>query len=260
MKPLIGVTAGEVENKKWPWSPIIYGQSHTYIDAIIHAGGIPVIIPLTQDDSVTEAIYKKLDGILFSGGNDISPGLYGKQPLETDLDVSDFRDGVEAQLMRLALKDHKPILGICRGAQLLNALCGGTLYQDIAHDLPDAHNHESSTEAQNTTHIAHLLKIAEHSRLAEILGTTPVKTNAHHHQAVKRIGDNLQAVAWAEDGIIEAIEQPGDAFVIGVQSHPESLESAAEPRWQRLFSAFVEASAQTIHSKTESLYELDSVA
>jgi putative glutamine amidotransferase len=256
VKPLIGITAGEIQNKLKPWSPIVYGQTHHYVDSIISAGGIPIIIPLTRDLSVLDVIYAKLDGLLFSGGNDIDPANYGEKPRADNLDISKLRDKVDLHLVRRALKDQKPTLGICRGMQLINVACGGKLYQDIPKDLPNAQDHEASSHAGDVTHIAHSLKIAEHSKLAALVGTEPLQTNAHHHQAVKTVGDNLQAVAWAEDGIIEAIENPGDPFVFGIQSHPESL-TAMEQRWRKLFEALVEASQAQQQAPSLKAFELE---
>ena len=242
VKPLIGITAGEIKNFDKPWAPTIYGQGHSYTDAIVRAGGVPIIIPLSSDPSVAKEIYNRLDGILFAGGNDISPELYGAA-LAGGRDISSLRDGTELHLMQLALSDQQPVLGICRGMQLLNAIQGGTLYQDIATDLPGHQDHEQSDHTKDTAHIAHLLRIAEHSKLASILGPEPIHANSNHHQAIKQVAPVLQAVAWAEDDIIEAIEHTGDPFIFGIQSHPEALEATVEPRWRLLFSAFVEAAA-----------------
>lgn len=142
-----------------------------------------------------------------------------------------------------AIQDDKPMLCICRGMQLLNVVQAGTLHQDIPTAVPTASDHQDSTNNKSITHIAHHLRVAPDSLFASIMGITTVPANAHHHQAVKKLGNDLVACAWAEDGVIEAIEMPGKTFVIGVQSHPESLEAAAVPAWQKFFKAFIDAAS-----------------
>ncbi len=241
---MIGVIAGEIQNKHIPWYPIAYGQPHTYTDAIVSAGGLPVIIPLTTDEQAIKDIYTKLDGLMFAGGTDINPKLYGEKPRRGNMKISDMRDDVELLLLSLALKDQKPVLGICRGMQVINVACGGTLYQDIARDVPHGQGHRGANEVKDLGHIAHVLRIAPESKLAAMLSSATIKANANHHQAVKTLASKLRATAWSEDGMIEALELPGKAFVCGVQCHPEALEATIEPLWQKLFAAFV-AAAQT---------------
>jgi len=245
MQPLIGVTAGETINQLYPHAPAVQGQSHTYIDAVVRAGGAPIILPLTEDKKVLHRLYEQCQGILFSGGNDLDPASYGDQPVDKTVDFSTERDRQEIQLLKWALEDDKPVLAICRGMQLLNVAQGGTLYQDIPTELPDAENHNISSEKKRESRIVHMLRIKPESKLAEVLGATELGANAYHHQAVKKLGHHIVTTAWAEDDVIEAIEMPGRRFVIGVQSHPESLEASIEPRWRQLFRSFVKASAET---------------
>lgn len=240
-KPLIGITAGEIKNKDEPWAPVTHGQSRTYIEAIIHAGGVPVVLPLVDDETVVRSLYERVDAILFAGGNDIDPALFGEKPHPTVSDVSALRDKVEMWLMRWSLEEGRPILGVCRGMELLNIARGGNLHQDIATTLPEASDHNLSTAAKDIEHVAHVLRLEPASRLAHIVQTTSLGTNTHHHQAINKLGDKLRAVAWAEDGVVEAIEDPSHQFIIGVQSHPESMESKAVPEWQHFFTAFIEA-------------------
>ncbi|MDB5176638.1 MAG: peptidase [Candidatus Saccharibacteria bacterium] len=241
MRPLIGITAGEVYNMEHPWSPYVFGQSYTYVDAVIDAGGTPVILPITQTSEVIDQLFDSLDGILFAGGNDITPQLYG-QELSQTIDNSKIRDDFEIVLMQKALDVHKPMLCICRGMQLLNVVRGGTLYQDIPTELPGRENHSSSNEAKSIEHLAHTLAIEPTSHLAQILGTSEIKSNSHHHQAVNKIGNGLIVSARAEDGIIEGLEDMGDGYIIAVQSHPESLFQLAEPKWRLLFQSHIAAS------------------
>lgn len=240
-KPLIGVTAGEVYDRDHPWTPLAYAQSRTYTDSVIAAGGVPVILPITDDTSVMDEYYARVDGWLFAGGNDLEPILYGEETSEHVTDVSKIRDTLEVYLMKKALADRKPVLGICRGMQLMNILRGGTLYQHIPTDLPGKQNHRRSSEENNIEQFAHFLRIDANSRLAEILESETIPSNTHHHQAIKKLGDGFAATAWAEDDIIEAIEDSSVPLLLGVQSHPESM-LRVEPRWLKLFQALTAAS------------------
>lgn len=245
MKPLIGITAGEVYNRDFPWSPVTYGQSFTYVDAVIAAGGSPVILPLTENEDVLLDIFNRLDGIVLAGGNDLRPALYGAPQHETVKDASLKRDSVEMVLLKASLQARLPILAICRGMQLINVHFGGTLWQHIPDDLPDAQDHRLSSKEKDIEYLAHTLQVAPDSLLARIAGSDPLPTNTHHHQAIRTLGNGIVATAWAEDGVIEAIELPElEQFLVAVQSHPESL-LAAEPRWRAVFEAFVRATNHT---------------
>jgi putative glutamine amidotransferase len=242
MPKRIGITAGEIDNRADLWSPMTYGQSYTYSDAIINAEGVPYIMPLTPNSKALRTIYDNLDGILFAGGNDVNPRLYGQEPYEQTKDVSEFRDEVEVQLLQWCLEDGKPVLALCRGMQLVNVVCGGTLYQDIPSDLPESADHEIATQESTKDRLVHQLRIEPSSKLTEILESDTIGANTHHHQAVDQIAPGFVAVAWSEDEIIEAIERPNDAnYLMALQCHPESLEAVAEPRWQKLFKSFVDA-------------------
>lgn len=242
MKPLIGITSGTIYNAEFPFYPFTYGQMHTYVEAVAAAGGTPVIIPIGKTVGDAKEILGRLDGILFSGGNDISPKLYGEEPKHIeDRGIDELRDNFESELMRQSLAVHKPVLAICRGMQLLNVVRGGTLYQDILSQIPTANKHEGRLITEDFQHLAHRLALAPESRLAKILGAATIGSNTHHHQAVNIVGDNLVVSAHAEDGIIEGVEDTNEKFVVGVQSHPESLAAEGGSDWQLLFDAFVEA-------------------
>lgn len=241
MKPLIGITTDHTKNR-FSWGAPIYGQNRQYPDAIEMAGGVPVLLPYIEDSRSLRALYDKLDGILFSGGGDIDPSMYGEEPEAKLKDVSLERDAMERQLMQWAIEDDKPIFGICRGYQLMNVVLGGTLIQDIPSQTENMQNHDISTEKKDRWYVAHQLKVDSSSRLATIIGSEPIDANSHHHQAVKRVADQLQAVAWAEDGIIEGVELPRSRFAIGVQCHPESLVQNNR-RWAKLFREFIKAAS-----------------
>lgn len=252
MKPLIAITVGEVINESESWVPPVHGQSHTYSDAIIRAGGAPLVLPLTDDEEVQKRLYEQCDGLLLTGGADLDPRVCGascpspKAGSTCDMHDRPFsprRDRQEVRLLKWALADNKPVLGICRGMQLINTALGGSLHHDINTDLPLAHDHEANINKKDFNHLAHSLRLESGSKLAVILGIDTVSTNTLHHQAIKRLGKGLVATAHAEDGVIEAIELPDRYFVIGVQSHPEALEAKIEPLWRELFGAFVDAAA-----------------
>lgn len=248
MKPLIGITSGEIINSEQPWAPYVYGQKRTYTEAVLAAGGIPVVIPFMPEAEL-RVLYERLDGVLFAGGNDLNPRLYGEKQNPLTVHVSDARDTVEATLMQWTLTDDKPLLAICRGAQLLNVISGGSLYQDLLTEFPHATDHQLSTHKQSYQHIAHRLNIDPTSRLASIIDAEELHANTHHHQGVKKLGTGLRATAWSEDGVIEAIEHPGKSFALGLQCHPEGLHEQDE-KWAAVFSAFIhEASKQVIPSK-----------
>jgi putative glutamine amidotransferase len=243
MRPIIGVTSGETNNLKFPLSPHVQGQQFTYIESVVRAGGTPIILPIVKNDEVLRQLYEQCDAVLLAGGNDVDPALYGAKLGPNATDIRRHRDDQEVQLLKWALEDDKPILAICRGMQVMNVALGGNLYQDIPTDLPDAEEHElhSNHNADREHHIAHQLKIAPESLLARILGATTIPTNAYHHQALRELGDGLVATAWAEDGVIEAVELKDKHFAVGVQSHPEALEAKIEPSWRKLFKDFIAA-------------------
>jgi putative glutamine amidotransferase len=241
MQPIIAITVGEVINISTGklWTPIVHGQFQTYTDAIVRVGGAPFIMPLVADKAVLRRLYEQSDGLLLSGGHDISQNAPKRSKSSKRFNVSPRRDKQEIQLLKWALADDKPVLGICRGLQLINVTLGGSLHHDINTNLSAAHNHEASIDLKDFHHLAHRLIIKPDSQLAAILRTKQIATNTLHHQSIQKLGDGLIATAQAEDGLIEAIEMPGRRFVIGVQSHPEALEAKTEPQWRKLFEAFV---------------------
>jgi putative glutamine amidotransferase len=245
VKPLIGITAGTIHSLEHPYAPFTYGQKHTYIEAISENGGIPVIIPITQNADEVKEIFERLDGILFAGGNDIGTQLYGQEPRDVEDDIDDLRDTHEVTLMKLALEAHKPILAICRGMQLLNVVRGGTLYQDIAKEVPGAKNHDGYMIVKNTKYLAHALDVESDSYLAKIIGDIKINANTHHHQAIRDLGHGLTVNARAEDGIIEGVEDMSEGYIVGVQAHPESIYSDVQQEWQPLFKTFIAASTKT---------------
>jgi putative glutamine amidotransferase len=212
-----------------------------YVEAIIHAGGTPLLMPLTADMDAIHDLYGRLDGILLSGGGDIDLGLYEAEPSPHVRHVLPVRDRIEAQLIKWAIRDDRPLLAICRGIQMLNVAMGGTLIQDIGSEIQGALWHARfQTEWYYTP--AHNISVTPGSRLDAALAT-PDRTlavNSLHHQAVGRVAAGLEVVATASDGIIEGLELPHHRFMVGVQWHPETLESSL-PSMRHLFASFVQA-------------------
>ncbi len=239
MKALIGITCGTFRDRDW--CPPIHGHRQTYIDAVVNAGGAPFLFPLIEDEAVLRALYDRLDGVLLAGGNDVDPQHYGEEPLPQLGKVDELRDRVEMQLARWATAEGKPVLGICRGMQVLNVALGGSLYQDIGTQLTQAIVHDSSFTCENWAHMAHDLHIEPNSKLGRLFGPGAFPTNSLHHQSLKLIAPGLQAVGWAPDGVVELIEGDDERFIVGVQCHPEALQAEADPRWRALFEAFVES-------------------
>ncbi|HEX8983559.1 MAG TPA: gamma-glutamyl-gamma-aminobutyrate hydrolase family protein [Ktedonobacterales bacterium] len=234
--PLVGVPcfSGELAETHRP----IYGNNRAYIRALIAAGVTPLLIPPELDASALEEVCAQLNGLVLAGGADVDPAHYGEQRSSACGDVEPERDELELTLTRMALSRDLPTLGICRGMQVMNVACGGSLYQDIPTERPDAQVHDQHHLGRN--HLAHSIHVERESRLGAILGVTETRVNSLHHQAVDRTGTGLRIVARAEDGLPEGIEAPDRRFAVAVQYHPEELvETDALSR--RLFAAFAEA-------------------
>ncbi|WP_371477731.1 gamma-glutamyl-gamma-aminobutyrate hydrolase family protein [Kitasatospora sp. NBC_00315] len=226
--PLVGIT-GYLEDAAWGvWRQPAALIPQSYVDAVTRAGGVPVLLPPQTGD--TGRLLARLDGLLLAGGPDIDPGRYGEAPHPQAGEPHRVRDAWEFDLLRGVLELDVPVLGICRGMQLLNVALGGTLIQH----LPDRTGDESHRIAP-ATFATQAVAVRPAATLATVLGHA-AKVACYHHQAVDRLGDGLLATAWSADGTIEALELPGRRFVLGVQWHPE-----ADPSDPRLFNAFVAA-------------------
>lgn len=239
MKPLIGITCGTFKDRDW--CPPIHGHRQTYIDSVVAAGGAPFLFPLVDDESVLRTLYDRLDGVLLAGGCDVDPQHYGEEPLPQLGSVDALRDRVELLLARWAADEGKPVLGICRGMQVMNVALGGSLYQDISAQLSTELVHDSSYTQCDWTHMVHPLQLEPTSKLGQLFSATSFPTNSLHHQSLKVVAPGLQAVGWAPDGVIEMIEGTDEQFMVGVQCHPEALQAVADPRWRMLFEHFVQS-------------------
>jgi len=242
-RPVIGIPC---HHSQTLWGDLSYGNSFSYLNAIEQAGGVPLLLPLSHDTEMLDTLYERIDGLLLAGGVDIHPHAYGHEP-HPKLGKNDLmQDASEVYLTRKAAQDGKPILGICRGHQMLNVALGGTLYQDIPSEVDGALDHEYSAKQNDGTVLAHTIQVDETSWLAETLGQTLIQTNTMHHQAVRDVAPTMRIVGTASDGIVEVIESTNDNFAVGIQSHPEELWHTTEPRWTRLFHAYITEVSKTL--------------
>jgi len=232
--PIIGLTTYNDNNQ---YGFPIAALMHKYVQAASEAGGIPVLIPSGLTEDARRALFNRMDGILFTGGGDISIEHFGGEAHPRIVSMDAERDAVEIALLKAAARGGKPFLGICRGFQVMNVALGGTLYTDLGDQMPGAlkHDYDSGTQRQ---FMAHVVKVKE-SRLAGILGETDFQVNSLHHQGAKVLGAGLQAAAYAPDGLVEAVELSNHPFGFAVQWHPEWLLEFDHAR--RLFAALVEA-------------------
>ena len=239
MRPIIGITpdfhSGNTESFTSQGEPTYFLRAR-YMDVIKDLGGIPFILPITDDPKLQAELLRRIDGLLMTGsGPDLDPRLYGERPTARFKIMSKQRSAFELGLAKQALRLDRPILGICGGLQLLNVAMGGSLIQDIATQMCGALAHRQETAA---TRVSHRVKITRGTHLYKILRTGLLKVNSSHHQAPKKIAPGWVVNAVAPDGIIEGLESPRHRFAIGVQWNPEFLYQKDEAS-RRLFCAFL---------------------
>ncbi len=235
MKPVIGVTPLYDVEKSSIW--MLPG----YMDGILQAGGVPVILPLSAEDADIERLFRVIDGLLLTGGQDVDPSLYGEERNEKCGEVYPPRDTLEKKLFQKAMSLDMPVFGICRGLQFINAAMGGTLYQDLPTQFvsPNAENHSQSLPYDQ---FQHKVTVIQSSPLYALLETEKLPVNSYHHQGVRTLAPGLLPSAIAEDGLVEAIYAPHKSFVQAVQWHPEFCFETDEAS-RKLFRAFVTACA-----------------
>ena len=227
-------------------------MSQRYIRALTAVGALPWMIPLVGDEAETiRGIYDELDGVFLPGGADIDPSNYAEER-HPKCDKGDpARDEVELMLVRWALADKKPVLGVCRGLQIVNLAAGGTLYQDLSEQMPRSIKHDyfpfGGRYARD--YLAHEVQVAENTKLAEIFGAGSLRVNSMHHQGVRRLGKDLVASAVAPDGLVEGLESDDGSYLVAVQWHPEVLADNC-PHTRRLFESFIDASATYREQRT----------
>lgn len=232
MRPRIGITCARAADSEG-----FFTLSTRYATAVHEAGGLPLLLPAIGEVNGSEW-EPALDGLLLSGGGDIDPERYGEEPRVESGRIDPEADAFELALCRAFLELGKPILGVCRGAQVLNVAAGGDLYQDLFRQTKTRLQHAQKAPRWCATH---RVQIVPGSLLAGIVKEEVLRVNSFHHQAVRRLAPGFIASASARDGIVEAVERPGDRFTLGVQWHPEHLH---EPSASALFEAFVAAAAE----------------
>lgn len=233
-KPIIGVTPLFDRERDSYW--MLPG----YLEGLEQAGALPIVLPLPEALDDLTPLVSLCDGLLFTGGQDVSPTLYGETPKPTCGEVCPARDRVEQALLQLALERDLPVLGICRGIQFLNAVLGGTLYQDLPTEHPSQTQHHMTPPYDRAVHT---VTLQPGTPLAELLGTEHIGVNSYHHQAVKTLAPCLTEMAWSEDGLIEAVCLPEKRFVWAVQWHPE-FAFRVDEHSRKIFGAFVAAAGK----------------
>lgn len=234
MKPAIGISmfSGREHLR-------VYAKVQTnYPNSVSAAGGSPMLLPTLPDPGAAAEMVERLDGLVLTGGEDVNPLVYEADP-HRDLGTTDIaRDRFEIALLEAAEKRGIPVLGICRGIQVVNVARGGTLYQDIHAESDSKMSHFPKSMPMESLH--HRISVEPGSLLRRIFDTDLLTVNSFHHQAVREVGRDLQVTARARDGIIEALEDPSRPFYLAVQFHAEALPSV-DPYYLRIFEAFVEA-------------------
>ena len=246
-RPVIGVTTQTLHSidgipAGLPQSVVMNQRYYVPITLI---GAAPILIPLLDDEpEALRGAYDVCDGILIPGGVDVDPGYFGEEPHPKLGRIDPSRDRTEMQLARWAVEDRKPILGLCRGLQVINVALGGSLYQDLEEQYPDAIKHDYFPNyGYERDHLAHDVTLAKGSRLRHLMELEHISVNSMHHQGIKTLAPALMASAVAPDGLIEAAELAGDHFCVGVQWHPEVVE-LSDPHTRHVFREFVSASGR----------------
>lgn len=211
-----------------------------YVKAVIKNGGVPIVLPITDDLDVVSSYIDNIDGLILSGGHDVSPYLYGEEPSPKLGEIYPQRDEFDFALIEKAKAKKLPILGICRGLQILNVYHQGSLWQDLSYNPNITVKHSQDHGPTITTHS---VSIAENSMLEAILKTNNLRVNSFHHQAIKELGSDLKVSALASDQVIEAFEHKNYPFLVGIQWHPEMLHEVM-PVMNAIFKEFIKKASQ----------------
>lgn len=237
--PLVGVT---IARGIWHSSRVpVHYTPEAYTRALCAADMIPLLIPATLDEAALRRIYERVDGILLTGGGDVHPrfSCFDAAAPETHhaADIDESRDVTEFKLTQWAFEDDKPLLGICRGVQVLNVALGGTLIMDIPAQVGTRVTHQEYELSRDRAKFLHEVRLEPQSCLATLVGNGQFAVNSIHHQAIDVPADRLCPTAYAPDGVIEAVEAPEKRFFLGVQWHPEEIYPTS-PASQQLFQSF----------------------
>jgi putative glutamine amidotransferase len=238
--PIIGITTGRGRDDAGEsWVQV----TDAYVQAILRAGGLPILLPVGLEGERLREIQPRLAGLLLTGGGDIDPAVFNGEPHPRVAEVDPGRDALEIPLARWAAESGTPFLGICRGCQVVNVALGGGLYTDVADQVPGAVRHVH-LKGEPRSRLAHDVHVEAGTCLARILGHSDLPTNSSHHQSAKEIAPGLAVTARATDGVVEALELPGHPFGLAVQWHPEWLPDSAPH--QAIFKAFISAAKKDL--------------
>lgn len=238
MKARIGVTVDKNSSENGYEYVSLNGCN---LKAFTDSGATPIMLPNIGDDELIDEYLNIIDGLFFSGGSDIEPSIFGEDPIKEIGRIDYRRDEFELKLFKKAVEKNIPILGVCRGIQVINVGAGGNLYQDIYAQREGTNGHSPRFSSGGYPH--HKVKIVEDSRLYDILKTEEIKVNSFHHQAIKDVAEGYKVTASSNDGIIEAIESVNNDFIVGVQWHPE-LMFERYPIFLKIFEALVDAASK----------------
>ena len=230
MKPIIALLAKTDDE-------ITTSVQDGYVRAIETAGGIPILLPYVNEDETIDSFIDLCDGFFFTGGADVAPDYYGETKKDTCGLIQKYRDELEFRVLKKVLLTAKPIIAVCRGAQLVNVALGGTLYQDIPSEIDTELQHRQK-EAKNLP--SHSVRVIEGTPLYELCGKKVIPANSFHHQAIKELGQDLSVMALADDGIIEAIYSTSHCYMRAYQWHPERLCDSEENN-RKIFEDFISA-------------------
>jgi putative glutamine amidotransferase len=237
--PLIGLTTRNLTAPNTDFPMIASPKSYTQV--LIQSSAIPVLVPLNLKEDLIPDLLSRLDGLIFTGGGDVDPTLFNGCPHEKVYNIDPQRDAAEINLLKQVRKLNLPFMGICRGLQVINVALGGSLYTHIADQLPGTLKHDCFPD-NPSDYFAHPVEVKAGSRLAQILGTTQLEVNSLHHQGIQHLSPEVTPLAWAPDGLVEAIQVPGNPFGLAVQWHPEWLPEDSNS--QALFAAFIDTARQ----------------
>ena len=232
-KPIVGVMPLVDRERESLW--MLPG----YMEGIMQAGGVPVMLPLTGNLDILKRAAEMCSSFLFTGGQDVSPSMYGEESLPTCGETSPARDGMEKEIFALAVEAEKPVLGICRGIQLINVLMGGTLYQDLPTQMPSTVEHHQIPPYDRPVHEVY---IERGTPLYSLLERDSLAVNSYHHQGIKKLATGLRTMATAPDGLIEAVYAPGKRYLWAFQWHPE-FSFLRDDVSREIFRSFINASA-----------------